>query len=91
MKHNNGLKSCPFCGGEAWLYSYYDCELQAYVVVVECGVCGARGKEYCAIGEREGINLNAHPYKDAVEAWNRRAKNKAMAVRNMMRVLDPLA
>ena len=64
------LKPCPFCGGEAELKKYM-CSLgnDGYYVV-ECKICGAKGK---AIRNTSFISENDE--KRAIEAWNRRADN----------------
>ena len=68
MEHNNGLKSCPHCGGAAWLNASYDCMSRGYLVFVECDICGTRGKPYLALGDPGDVDLNAHPYMDAAQA-----------------------
>ena len=90
MEHNNGLKSCPHCGGPAWINPYYDCRERGYLVFVECEICGARGMAYLLLDDDPGeVDLNDPPYSCAAEAWNMRAKNKIMAARNMAKMQDP--
>lgn len=56
--HENELKPCPFCGGEAEIIeNEYEC------VDVSCKSMGCRGfTDYLQYGSRE----------EAAEAWNRR-------------------
>lgn len=55
------LKSCPFCGGSAFIPKSDSGDLLPWVVCIECGV----ETEYCETVEK------------AIEAWNRRADNAA--------------
>lgn len=58
----DGLKPCPFCGGEPYLQYFdgiYDYGPQEPTYCVECLDCGGEGPT-CESGE------------EAIEAWNRR-------------------
>lgn len=66
----DGLKPCPFCGGEAIQVSgeYRDGGYQEYTSHVKCECCGSvsqRITESCSLPEVEKI---------AAYAWNRRAE-----------------
>lgn len=60
------LKRCPFCGGEAHLYSSEICP--SIDVVVECVKCHA-GTQFFNDGDPKKLQ------KKAIEAWNRRIDN----------------
>ena len=74
------LKPCPFCGGKAVLNggmeitpildengAYIDADFKEYPFYVECSICGSIGQAF--------DNNDDNDEADAVEAWNRRAKN----------------
>ena len=65
------LKKCPFCGGNARLFSNYSEKAEHYYIFVQCVNCFARGKtiksEYPAAPDIKGT-----AGEDAVNAWNRR-------------------
>ncbi len=54
------LKPCPFCGGEAKIFTHRNERERTNPTVVKCQVCGVK----TAIHDRYGL---------AIEAWNRRA------------------
>lgn len=64
-----GLKPCPFCGGEA--------KLQRFT-----SIYFSTGHGYCVVCNTEDCQGNvepANPYpleEEAMEAWNRRADNE---------------
>jgi Lar family restriction alleviation protein len=65
-----GLKTCPFCGGEAGLNHVGESDgnirfLTAYVV---CCDCGARTRSFIIDGYYGVMTTE----DDAIEAWNRR-------------------
>lgn len=64
------LKPCPFCGGEAKIYSgpHYDGGHVTYWAVVKCESCEASGMK---IDEYEPVS---RVEEWASEAWNRRAE-----------------
>lgn len=57
-----GLKKCPFCGGEARLQALM------WPRFVYCTSCYARTTNCTAFGTQEGA-------EQAIEAWNRRVKD----------------
>lgn len=65
---NEKLKSCPFCGGEAAIYSgvtsYHPPVPKAYVYCKEC---------YVATMTFEDMKNDGAHFQKAIEAWNRRA------------------
>ncbi|MDE5754586.1 MAG: Lar family restriction alleviation protein [Oscillospiraceae bacterium] len=82
----NDLKNCPFCGGEANLFSKFKVNGDAldeyasngYSVRCECKVCGAEGKEFISLENPANVEWNNMACKDAVRAWNMRyEKNKS--------------
>lgn len=71
------LRTCPFCGGEAFLES----NMRAFVngestrvALVHCQVCSARTGKFAITeyGRKRAIKL-------AIEAWNKRAEEKTKA------------
>ena len=68
---NEDLKQCPFCGGEAKLYSNFSTKADHYYIYVQCATCYARGKtvksQYPA-----AIGINGTAGQEAISAWNRR-------------------
>ena len=67
------LKSCPHCGGAAYLEQNYSYKARSYFVFVKCSICGAQGKifnseqEPAAAEWQTGLAMNA-----AAAAWNMR-------------------
>lgn len=60
-----GLKPCPFCGGEAKMHAAFANGIASRVgAYVECGSCGTWSKTHWGDGAQE----------KAAEAWNRRAE-----------------
>lgn len=60
-----GLKPCPFCGGEAKMHAAFAHGAASRVgAYVECGSCGAWSKTHWGDGAQE----------KTAEAWNRRAE-----------------
>lgn len=55
------LKSCPFCGGKAKIYTQYGFRAQIIGSCVSCTECGASTNTYTTV-------------KVAIYAWNRRAE-----------------
>ena len=58
------LKACPFCGGEAALWTFFDLYESYYYI--SCATCGVRTKYI----DTEDL---------CIEAWNRRAENAEMS------------
>lgn len=56
------LKTCPFCGGEAWFEHLSECDDEGYAV--RCSECGIESPNCCS---------NEH---EAAQWWNRRADAK---------------
>lgn len=56
------LKPCPFCGGEAEVYNYYDIYMRDYTFptdnYIKCKKCGANLVTSMAHGERFGLMLS---------------------------------
>ncbi|MCI9553016.1 MAG: hypothetical protein HFE94_05725 [Acutalibacter sp.] len=66
----NALKPCPFCKGEAALWSSYG--KFGYFVYCKCEICGATSKTF-PLGEslpEDWGELTAS--RKAADAWNRR-------------------
>lgn len=67
------LKGCPFCGGEAFLWSGYG--RYGYFAYCKCDICGATSKTF-SLGDSlpdDWENMTAS--RKAVNAWNRRYDN----------------
>ena len=62
-KKEQGLKPCPFCGGEAQIARTMHMGMRSYRFFVVCLVCGAE------------MPRTSRTMKQAAEAWNRRADN----------------
>lgn len=67
VTEKNGIKSCPFCGGETNIYEWdSDCYSEA-TADPYCNVCGARMETFT------GKNIGA-ARKKAVASWNTRTQ-----------------
>lgn len=90
MREN--IKPCPFCGGQADLYSDLNDPYEGgYIVFGKCEVCGSRGKAFhVAEDPLETGNWGTPRCNDAVEAWNlRRADSEYEDL--MKRTLEAIA
>lgn len=67
------IKTCPHCGGTAYLNSTYSFKIRKYFVVVRCDICGAQGKAYASDNSPEEDNWDSVACNDAINAWNMRA------------------
>jgi hypothetical protein len=71
------LKLCPFCGGEAEMCSGSDENGKSWYV--RCKKCFGRGSEYYeslnALAENEEFFAIQKAWRNAIKAWNRRAKD----------------
>lgn len=65
---NDGLKPCPFCGGNVE-ETGGSCNYVKRIMTLSV-TCRGCGTKYQFKAKFEG-----NPYKEAVEAWNRRAEN----------------
>ena len=72
---NNELKTCPFCGGKAFLITNHISKYPySYVVCTECEVTTKRhtvNHEFFEIGREEAASRSK---QEATDAWNRRAE-----------------
>lgn len=76
----NDIKNCPFCGGEANLFSEFkvngnnDDEYapNGYSVKCECEKCGAKGKEFISLENPADVKWENMACTDAIKAWNMR-------------------
>jgi hypothetical protein len=59
------LKECPFCGGEAKIYSSSDGG-----ICVKCMECGCQSSYDCDLCLDDCLKRNA--FEHVVKAWNRR-------------------
>lgn len=77
------LKPCPFCGGEieerGGLCNY---EKKIFTLDLKCKKCGTIFKFKS--------KWNCDPYREAVEAWNRRVDNVTEAIREFAEKLKAL-
>ena len=62
-KKEQGLKSCPFCGGEAQIARTMHMGMRVYRFFAVCLVCGAE------------MPRTSRTMTQAAKAWNRRADN----------------
>ena len=71
---NKELKCCPFCGGEAEMYTNND--FSGYSTYIQCTDCGARTIGFDTTAYSDGYeHMNRTPLIEAiVNAWNRRNK-----------------
>ena len=73
----NKLKPCPFCGGEATLYTHTARRYPfARLGLVKCEVCGASSRVYkCEIQEIDDDGFwEQRAFKSATLTWNMRIK-----------------
>lgn len=66
------IKTCPHCGGNAYLNQNYSYKARSYFVFVKCDICGAQGKIYNSREEPAAADWNNTACNDAVSAWNMR-------------------
>lgn len=66
------LKRCPFCGGEAELYSFYS--KRSRFIKAQCSLCGSGSRIYsCDNTDFDSEDFwEQYAAQQAVEAWNRR-------------------
>lgn len=69
------LKSCPHCGGAAYLEQNYSYKARSYFVFVKCSICGAQGKVYNT-EEEPAAEWNNSACNAAAAAWNMRIKEQ---------------
>lgn len=71
------LKSCPFCGGEAYLEMSHRAFIKARttkVAFVRCTVCEARSGRV-PLSDYGCTSRSIEANNKAIEAWNRRAED----------------
>lgn len=68
----DGLKSCPFCGGDADYCCNYSYKTHVYFVMVKCTVCGSQGKVYSVNEDPEDEDWQNDACIAAAKLWNRR-------------------
>lgn len=68
------LKSCPFCGGEASLYSRGTRNGMGYMIYAKCEVCGCSGRAFFTYDDPDETDWNDLACKQATLVWNRRVK-----------------
>lgn len=66
------IKTCPDCGGTAFLNSNYSYKTRGYFVFVKCEVCGAHGKVTTCPTDPAADEWNNDACNRSVEAWNLR-------------------
>ena len=66
------IKSCPHCGGAAYLNQTYSGYMRKYFAFVKCSFCGAQGKAYRSKEEPAENDWATDSCFDAIEAWNKR-------------------
>ena len=69
------LKSCPFCGGEAYLETSHRAFIKARttkVAFVRCTKCEARSGRV-PLSDYGCTSISVEANKKAINAWNRRA------------------
>lgn len=78
MENMEGMKQCPFCGGDADLF-YKACSYKliktgetVFKIRVRCTVCGSRGRAYHSDVNPEENGWNTPECEAAVSAWNLR-------------------
>lgn len=64
------IKKCPFCNGDAELYSANG--KYGYFSFVQCTFCGSQGKTYSLGKEREENWADSLSAINAIKAWNTR-------------------
>lgn len=74
MSDIDTIKKCPFCNGNADIYTKKDEKNVGFFVVVRCNVCGASAKPYYESGYFDKEVWKCSATIDAIEAWNLRTK-----------------
>ena len=73
---DEGLKPCPFCGGEANMYANYNRTCHCWFVFCQCTVCGGTGKTKSTKIDPVLSDWNDLACKEAVSSWNRRSEQR---------------
>lgn len=73
------IKTCPHCGGAAWLNQRYSEKHNKYIAFVKCEVCGAQGRVIGCYEEPAAANWNNSACMEAARAWNMRTGSGADA------------
>ena len=67
------LLSCPFCGGEPYLYTTYNDHLDKTTVRVKCLSCGARGPKAHTAGYHRSCDQQIEEMDiHAMKLWEQR-------------------
>ena len=66
------LKPCPFCNGQARLYSTYSYKTASQYVLVKCTYCNAASRSYYSREDPKKANWDTIACRRATNAWNRR-------------------
>lgn len=64
------IKKCPFCNGDAELYSVKG--KHGYFCFVQCSFCGSQGKTYFIGDVRDDDWAETPASNNAIKAWNTR-------------------
>lgn len=68
----DNMKSCPHCGGAAYLEQNYSSKWRSCFVYVKCSICGAQGKFFTSEEEPAAADWTNSACNAAAAAWNMR-------------------
>lgn len=69
------LRTCPFCGGEAYLTANYSPKIKRYFIFAKCEDCGATGAAKCSKESPEVRDWETPACGRAIDAWNARTED----------------
>lgn len=72
MDNNTKIKTCPHCGGQAFLNMNFSHKWNCWYVAVRCDSCGAQGRSYRTDKDPTNAPEESLSCKNAIRGWNMR-------------------